>query len=265
MEVLLMANASTFRFFSHVEVDDLDTVPFEDGDILRLPEPQRLQQLENLRTEFLKRWQAGNEIDELVLRIFAVPIDTFLPAHPPRYIVGYNVPCPPQVRVFARVMRDLDRYIAALSQLALRVRVLSVTQPLPEHPDGYPNLASVLHTIRYLGDGLWLRAVNDFERQRRSTLCWRYVPSSLVTEGAMPECMADALELLLYKAQIVRILASDPVRELHNALAEGAEEYVDALDRLIQAVHRRKRRQRFRKSVLSSRRYLTARRQLTTS
>ena len=260
-----MVNASTFRFFTHVEVDDLDEVPFEDSDILRLPDPQRLQQLEDLRTEFLNRWRAGDDIDELVQQVFAVPTDAFLPASPPRYVVGYNVQCPQQVRVFSRVMRDLDRYIAVLSRFALRVRVLAVAQPLPERPDGYPDLPSVEHTIRYLGDGRWLKAVGDFEREKRDTLCWRYLPSSLVAEGAVPECMADALELLLYKAQIVRILVSDPVGELHEALAEGAEEYVQALHRLVQVVLNRQHRHRLKKLVLSPRRHPAARRQRTTS
>jgi hypothetical protein len=260
-----MSYPSTFRFFSHVEVDGLDEVPFEDSEILRLPDPQRLKQLEDLRIEFLNRWQTGDDIEELIARIFAVPTDAFLPALPPRYIVGYNVQCAAQARVFRRVMRDLDRYIAVLSRFALRVRVLSVAQPLPEHPDGYPDLPSVLRTIRYLGDGRWLDAVRDFERERRDTLCWRYLPCSLVTDGAVPECMADALELLLYKAQIVRILASDPVGELHDALAEGADEYVHALGRLVQAVRRRRRQERFKKFALSPCRYPATRRQWTTS
>lgn len=260
-----MSYASTFRFFTHVEVDDLDEVPYEDSDILRLPDPQRLKQLEELRTEFLNRWQAGDDIDELIQRVFAVPTDAFLPACPPRYIVGYNVQCPQQVRVFRRVMRDLDRYIAVLSRFALRVRVLSVAQPLPERPNGYPDLTSVLHTIRYLGEGLWLTAVNDFEREKRDTLCWRYLPGSLVSDGAVPECMADALELLLYKAQIVRILASDPVGELNEALAEGADEYVHALSKLVYAVRNWQRRDSFRRFILSPRRYPATRRQLTTS
>lgn len=264
-EVQLMVNASTFRFFMHVEVDGLDEVPFEDSETLRLPDPQRLEQLENLRTEFLKRWQAGDEIDEVVQQVFAVPVDTFLPAHPPRYIVGYNVQCPLQAQVFRRVMHDMDRYIAALSQFALRVRVLSVAQPLPEHPDGYPDLSGVLRTIRYLGDGLWLKAVNEFERERRKSLCWRHLPGSLVAEGVLPEYMADALELLLYKAQIVRILVSDPVGELHDALVEGAGTYVQAFHRLVQAMMEHRRRERFRKLVLSPRRHPATRRQLTTS
>jgi len=175
--------------------------------------------------------------------------------------VGYNVQCAAQARVFRRVMRDLDRYIAVLSRFALRVRVLSVAEPLPEHPDGYPDLPSVLRTIRYLGDGRWLDAVRDFERERRDTVCWRYLPCSLVTDGAVPECMADALELLLYKAQIVRILASDPVGEMHDALAEGADEYVHALSRLVQAVWRQ---ERFRRFALSPCRYPATRRQRTT-
>lgn len=248
-----MSYASTFRFFTHVEVDGLDEVPFEDSETLRLPDPHRLMQLEELRTEFLKRWQARDEIDELIERIFAVPTDTFLPAHPPRYIVGYNVQCPLQAQVFRRVMGDLDRYIAVLSRFALRVRVLSVAQPIPEHPDGYPDLPSVLRTIRYLGDGLWLRAVNDFERERRKCLCWRYLPGSLITDDAAPEYMADALELLLYKAQIVRILASDPVGELHDAVAEGADEYVQSLHQLLRAELTRRRRQGFRRFALSPR------------
>jgi hypothetical protein len=260
-----MSYPSTFRFFSHVEVDGLDEVPFEDSEILRLPDPQRLKQLEDLRMDFLNRWQAGDDIEELISRIFAVPTDAFLPAFPPRYIVGYNVQCPAQARIFRRVMRDLDRYIAVLSRFALRVRVLSVAEPLPEHPDGYPDLPSVLGTIRYLGDGRWLEAVSDFERERRDTLCWRYLPCSLVTDGAVPECMADALELLLYKAQIVRILASDPVGEMHDALAEGADEYVHALSRLVQAVRRRRRQERFKKFALSPCRYPATRRQWTTS
>lgn len=260
-----MCYASTFRFFTHVEVDGLDEVPFEDSETLRLPDPQRLQQLEELRTEFLKRWQAGDEIEDLVQRIFAVPTDTFLPAHPPRYIVGYNVQCPLQARVFSRAMRDLDRYIAVLSRFALRVRVLSVASPLPERPDGYPDLPSVLRTIRYLGEGLWLRAVSDFEREKRKTLCWRYLPGSLVAEGAVPEYMADALDLLLYKAQIVRILASDPLGELHEALAQGADEYVHALRQVVQAVTVRLRREGFRRFVLSPRCAPVARRQWTTS
>ncbi|GIV17461.1 MAG: hypothetical protein KatS3mg022_2896 [Armatimonadota bacterium] len=260
-----MCYASTFRFFTHVEVDGLDEVPFEDSETLRLPDPQRLQQLEDLRIEFLNRWQAGDEIEELVQRIFAVPVDTFLPAHPPRYIVGYNVRCPLQAQVFRRVMRDLDRYVAVLSRFVLRVRVLSVASPLPERPDGYPDLPSVLRTIRYLGEGLWLRAVSDFERERRKTLCWRYLPKSLVAEGAVPEGMADALDLLLYKAQIVRILASDPVGELQDALAQGAEEYVHALHRVVKAVAIHRRRERLRKFMLSPRSYPVARRQLTTS
>jgi hypothetical protein len=74
--------------------------------------------------------------------------------------------------------------------------------------------------------------------------------------------MADALELLLYKAQIVRILASDPVGEMHDALAEGADEYVHALSRLVQAVWRQ---ERFRRFALSPCRYPTTRRQWTTS
>jgi hypothetical protein len=49
-----MSYPSTFRFFSHVEVDGLDEVPFEDSEILRLPDPQRLKQLEDLRMEFLE-------------------------------------------------------------------------------------------------------------------------------------------------------------------------------------------------------------------
>jgi hypothetical protein len=114
--------------FSHVEVDGLDEVPFEDSEILRLPDPQRLKQLEDLRIEFLNRWQTGDDIEELIARIFAVPTDAFLPAFPPRYIVGYNVQCPAQARIFRRVMRDLDRYIAVLSRFALRVRVLSVAR-----------------------------------------------------------------------------------------------------------------------------------------
>jgi hypothetical protein len=260
-----MCYASTFRFFSHVEVDGLDEVPFEDSEILRLPDAQRLKQLEDLRREFLDRWQAGDDIEDVVQRIFAVPTDAFLPAFPPRYIVGYNVQCPVQARVFSRVMRDLDRYIAVLSRFALRVRVLSVAQPLPDHPDGYPDLTSVLHTIRYLGEGRWLQAVRDFEREKRQTLCWRYLPSSLVADDAVPEYMADALELLLYKAQIVRILASDPVGELHDALAEGADEYVHALSTLVQAVRRRRRQELFRRFVLSSRHNPATRRQWTTS
>ncbi|MGQ9736626.1 MAG: hypothetical protein ACUVRT_01725 [Armatimonadota bacterium] len=245
-----MVNASTFRFFTHVEVDSMEQVPIEDRETLRLPDPQRLEQLEQLRVEFLNRWRAGVEIDDLVRRIFAVSIDTFLPSQPARYVVGYNVECPIQARVFYKVMRDLDRYIAVLSQFALRVRVLSVVEPLPEHPNGYPDLQSVLSTIRYLGDGLWLKALNDFERQRRKTTCWRVLPSTLVTEGAVPEHMADALELLLYKAQIVRILASDPVGEVHDALAEGADEYVHALERAVQAIVTR--RGRFSRSVALS-------------
>lgn len=257
--------ASTFRFFTHVEVDGLEEVPFEDSEILRLPDPQRLKQLEDLRIQFLNRWQAGDDIEELVQRIFAVPTEAFLPALPPRYIVGYNVQCPAQARVFSRVMRDLDRYIAVLSRFALRVRVLSVAQPLPEHPDGYPDLPSVLQTIRYLGEGRWLEAVSDFEREKRRTVCWRYLPCSLLADGAVPVCMADALELLLYKAQIVRILASDPVGELNEALAEGADEYVHALSTLVQAVRCRWHRERFKRFILSPCRYPVTRRQLTTS
>ncbi|MCS6829538.1 MAG: hypothetical protein RMM08_01670 [Armatimonadota bacterium] len=244
-----MCFASTFRFFTHVEVDGLDEVPFEDSETLRLPDRQRLQHLEELRAEFLTRWQAGDEIDELVQRIFAVPTDTFLPAHPPRYILGYNVWCPLQAQAFRRAMRDLDHYVAVLSRFALRVRVLSVAQPLPEHPDGYPDLSRVLRTIRYLGDGLWLRAVKDFEHEKRKSLCWRYLPGSLVAEGAVPERMVDALELLLYKAQIVRILASDPVGELHDAVAEGADEYVNALHQVVQAVMIRRRRESYRRFI----------------
>ncbi len=235
----MMVDASTFRFFTHVEVDGLHEVSVEDSEVLRLPDPQRLRRLEELRCEFLNRWQAGDDIDDVVKRIFAVSAEHFLPAHPVRYLVGYNVRCPAQARAFRQAMRDLDHYIAVLSQLALRVRVLSVAEPLPEHPNGYPDLHSVLRTIRYVGEGLWLKAVNDFERQKRRCLCWRYLPSSLVAEGAAPEYMVDALELLLYKAQIVRILVSDPVGELHDAQAEGAGEYVRALQQLLQALTRR--------------------------
>lgn len=246
-----MVNDSTFRFFTHVEVDSLEQIPVEDSETLRLPDLHNLEQLEQLRIEFLNRWQAGDAMHDLVKRIFAVPMDTFLPAQPMRYVAGYNVECAVQARVFRKVMRDLDRYIAALSQFALRVRVLSVAEPLPEHPMGYADLQSVLRTIRYVGDGRWLKAVNDFERHRRKTVCWRILPNTLMTDRAVPEYMVDALELLLYKAQIVRILASDPVGEMHSALAEGADEYVHALERVVQALLTRRRKRVFR-SVASS-------------
>lgn len=242
-----MSNTATFRFFSHVEVDDLDEVPVEDSDVLRLPAPQRLEHLEELRQQFLQCLQAGEPIDETVQHIFAVPMQHFLPASPPHYVVGYNVRCPEQIRLFSRAMRDLDRYIAILSQFALRVRVLSVADPLPEHPDGYPDLQSILRTIRYLGEGLWLKAVNDFDRQRRKTLCWRILPSTLIADGMAPAQRTDALELLLYKAQIVRILVSDPVGELPSALAEGANEYIHALQKLLQIVSTSQHRASLRK------------------
>lgn len=260
-----MTNASTFRFFAHVEVDGLDEVPVEDSETLRLPDPQRLEQLERLRTEFLNRWRTGDEIDELVKRVFAVAMDTFLPAQPARYIVGYNVECPRQARLFRQIMRDLDYYIAALSQFVLRVRVLSVAEPLPEHPNGYPGILSVMRTIRYLGSGRWLKALNDFERHRRKTICWRHLPTSLDAEGAVPECMADALELLLYKAQIVRILASDPIGEVREAMTEGANDYVHALHGLAQAMASREQRTLRKRNLLSSRPLTLTRRQLTTS
>ncbi len=260
-----MVDASTFRFFAHVEVDGIDEVPVEDSEILRLPDPERLQQLEQLRQEFLRRWQAGDDIDDVVKRIFAVSAETFLPTQPMHYLVGYNVRCPAQARAFRLAMRDLDRYIAVLSQFVLRVRVLSVAEPLPEHPSGYPDLQSVLRTIRYVGEGRWLKAVADFERQRRRCVCWRYLPGSLVSEGAVPDCMADALELLLYKAQIVRILVSDPIGELHEAQAEGADEYIQALHRLLQALMGRPPARRTRKTSLSPHHPIRARRRSTTS
>jgi hypothetical protein len=246
----MIIDTTTFRFFSHVEVDGLESLPVEDSDVLRLPARQNLQVLEQLREEFLRRWEAGEAIDDVVQQVFALPVRFFLPAQSAFYVVGYNVHSPQQLRLFRQVMNDLDRYIAALSQFALRVRVLSVTQPLPQHPDGYPDLSSVLRTIRYLGEGLWLRAVNDFERQRRQCLSGHHVPNTLTSEGAVPEQMADALELLLYKAQIVRILASDPVGEVEAALDAGADEYVHALHRLIQAVLCRWYQRRFRKLAL---------------
>ncbi|MER3473697.1 MAG: hypothetical protein C4335_06605 [Armatimonadota bacterium] len=257
-----MVNASTFRFFTHVEVDSLEQIPVEDSDTLRLPDLRKLEQLERLRIEFLNRWQAGDPVHDLVKRIFAVPMDIFLPAQPARYLVGYNVECAVQARAFRKVMRDLDRYIAALSQFALRVRVLSVVEPLPEHPSGYADLQSVLRTIRYVGEGRWLKAVSDFEHQRRKTVCWRILPHTLTIDGAVPEYMADALELLLYKAQIVRILAGDPAGELHSALAEGADEYVHALEKVVQAMLARRHK---RVSVLSPQCHVQRRRQLTTS
>lgn len=246
-----MSFASTFRFFTHVEVDGIDDVPIEDSDLLRLPAPQHLDWLERLRSQFLSRWQAGEDVTDLVQQIFAIPTATFLPAVPPRYIAGYNVHCNEQARVYSKVMRDLDRYIAVLSRFALRVRVLSVVEPLPEHPQGYPDLASVLRTIWYVGEGLWLRAVADFERERRATRCWRCLPDSLETEGSVPQGMVDALELVLYKAQIVRILASDPLRGLREALSEGAEEYVQALYRVVQGIVAQQHRERFRRRVAS--------------
>ncbi|MCS6950049.1 MAG: hypothetical protein RMM06_07325 [Armatimonadota bacterium] len=255
-----MSFASTLRFFTHVEVDDTDCVPLEDSDLLRLPAPQHLDRLEQLRRQFVARWQTGEEIDDIVQQVFALPADTFLPAEPPRYIVGYNVWSRRQAQVFSWVMRDLDRYIAALSRFALRVRVLSVVQPLPEHPEGYPNLSSVLSTIRYVGEGRWLRAVADFERERRASCCWRYLPDRLEVDGAVPQWMVDALELVLYKAQIVRILASDPLRELREALAEGAEEYVLALYRVVEGVVAQQRRERFRRWASSVRPHPVTRR-----
>ncbi len=229
----------------------MDCVPLEDIDLLRLPPPQHLDWLEQLRSQFLARWQAGEDVADLVQQIFAIPTATFLPATPPRYIAGYNVQCSSQARVFRQVMHDLDRYIAVLSRFALRARVLSVVEPLPEHPQGYPNLASVLRTIRYVGEGLWLRAVADFERERRATQCWRYLPDWLETDGAVPQGMVDALELVLYKAQVVRILASDPLRELREALSEGAEEYVQALYRVVQGIVAQQHRERFRRRAAS--------------
>lgn len=251
-----MCWASTFPFFTHVEVDGLNDIPLEDSDILRLPASHHLDMLEQLRQEFFSRWQEGAPIEDLIQRIFDVSDEVFMPAHPPRYIVGYNVICSQQARVFARVMRDLDRYIAVLSQFALRVRVLSVTQPLPEHPSGYPNLHAVLRTVRYLGEGLWLRALRDFERQRRQCRSWHCLPDNLISDGAVPERLADAVDLVLYKAQIVRILASDPIREVQQALAEGATEYVQALHALIaddlhQQHQRRLRRRALAKGVVS--------------
>lgn len=247
-----MCCASTFPFFTHVEVDGLNDIPLEDSDILRLPASHHLQMLEQLRQEFFSRWGAGDTIEDLIQRIFEVSDEVFMPAHPPRYIVGYNVICSHQARVFARVMRDLDRYIAVLSQFALRVRVLSVTQPLPEHPSGYPNLHSVLRTVRYVGEGLWLRALGDFERQRRQCRCWRYLPDNLIADGSVPERLADAVDLVLYKAQIVRILASEPVREVRQAVEEGATEYVRALHALLVDDLRHQRQRHLRRRALAT-------------